>query len=206
MSVHDTNYSHILIATEIETESKNYIEKLKPARVVSFLEDDFKLEHAKSVIAEAYLSESNLKYIVLAANSFNIVSQNSLLKLLEEPPKNIRFIIISPSKSTLLPTIRSRLPIIQGKKSKSTLAVNLSLSKVDYLELFGFLKENARIKKNEAKLLLEAIYFKATVSDKLILNTRQLESFDKAYRLLELNSRPQSVLALVLMGFVGERQ
>lgn len=204
MSVHNSNYSHILIATDIEIESKNYIEKLRPARVVSFIEDDFKLEHAKAAISEAYVSESDLKYIVLAANSFNIVSQNSLLKLLEEPPKNIRFIIISPSKSTLLPTIRSRLPIIQGKKSKSTLSVNLRLSKIDYSELFSFLKENARIKKNEAKLLLEAIYFKATVNEKLILNTSQLENFDKAYRLLELNSRPQSVLAMVLMGFVGE--
>lgn len=204
MSVHDSIYSHILIATDIEIESKNYIEKLRPARVVSFIEDDFKLEHAKAAISEAYVSESDLKYIVLAANSFNIVSQNSLLKLLEEPPRNIRFIIISPSKSTLLPTIRSRLPIIQGKKSKSTLSVNLRLSKIDYSELFSFLKENARIKKNEAKLLLEAIYFKATVSEKLILNTSQLENFDKAYRLLELNSRPQSVLAMVLMGFVGE--
>ena len=204
MLAHDAHHSHIFIASQIEAECENYTQKLKPFRVVVFLEDDFKLEHAKAVVAEAYISESNVKYIVLAANSFNVVSQNSLLKLLEEPPTNIRFIIISPSISTLLPTIRSRLPVHHGAKVKSNIKATIRLSKIDYKELFEFLKENARIKKSDAKILVEAIYFKATVEERIVLNSLQLESFEKAYRLLELNSRPQSVLAMLLMSFIGE--
>ncbi len=197
--------SHILLATEIEHEFEKLKEILKPARVVGFIEEDFKIEHAKAVIAEAYISESTTKYIVLGANNFNIVSQNSLLKVLEEPPRNIEFIIISPTKSNLLPTVRSRLPIIKGNRVLNTLEITFSLAKVDYAEIFKFLKENSRVKKSDAKLLVEALYRRATVVDMLILSTNQLENFEKAYKLLELNSRPQSVLAMLVMGFVQER-
>jgi len=84
-------------------------------------------------------------------------------------------------------------------------SLDLNLAKVDYAHIFSFLKENARIKKSEAKLLVEALYFRATVIDMLILSSLQLENFDKAYRLLELNSRPQSVLCMILMSFVKEK-
>jgi len=83
--------------------------------------------------------------------------------------------------------------------------INLNLSRIDYAQVFAFLKQNARIKKIEAKEILEAIFNRATVIDMLILTPTQLENFDKAYRLLELNSRPQSVLAMVIMSFVRER-
>ncbi len=205
MQVHDSNKSHILISTEIESEYERLKEELKPHRVVAFLEDEFKIEHAKAVIAEAYISESSTKYIVMGAQNFNTVSQNSLLKVLEEPPRNIEFIIISPSKSNLLPTVRSRLPILKGETLSSSVEVNLNLARIDYTQVFAFLKENARIKKHEAKLLVEALYKRATITDMLVLSTSQLDNFDKAYRLLELNSRPQSVLAMLIMSFVRER-
>jgi DNA polymerase-3 subunit delta' len=197
--------SHILISTEFEKNYENYQNEFKPNRVVGFIEDSFKLEHAKAVVAEAYISESKTKYIVLAGNSFTSEAQNSLLKVLEEPPHNIEFIIISPTKSNLLPTVRSRLPIIKGEKIQSTQECNLNLSKIDYGEVFAFLKSNARVSKSEAKELVQALYHRATVVDRLILNETQLDNFDKAYRLLELNSRPQSVLAMLVMSFISER-
>ena len=197
--------SHILISTEIELEIQRLTKELSPLRVVSFVRDDFKIDDAKAVIAEAYISESKKKYIILAANNFNTISQNSLLKVLEEPPHNIEFIIISPTKSILLPTIRSRLPLMKGKSTGSNVTININLQRVDYKEVFSFLKENARIKKSEAKLLVEALYRRATITDRLILSINQLENFEKAYKLLELNSRPQSVLAMIVMSFVRER-
>ena len=202
MLVNHTKKGYILIFSDIEAGYEKVKTELYPSRVVGFVEDDFKLEHAKAVIAEAYISEETTKYIILASNSFNIVSQNSLLKILEEPPRNIEFIIISPSKSNLLPTIRSRLPIVQGEVEHNKIEIDINLAKPNYGEIFEFLKTNARVKKSEAKGLVEALYHKATVVDRVVLNTKQLDNFDKAYRLLELNSRPQSVLALILMGFI----
>ncbi|EQB40099.1 hypothetical protein M947_03495 [Sulfurimonas hongkongensis] len=202
MSVPNSIKSHILISSNIEAEISKLEETLMPNRVVVFHEEKFLLEHAKAVVAESYISESSTKYIILAASEFHTVSQNSLLKVLEEPPKNIVYIIISATKSNLLPTIRSRLPINKGEKAELLNKCELNIARLDYATIFAFLKENARISRIDAKLMVEALYYRATVVDMLILTTTQLENFDKAYRLLELNSRPQSVLALILMGFI----
>ena len=201
MSAYENRKSYILISNDIEEESQKIVEQLHPSRVVKFIRDEFKIEDAKAVVAEAYKSESQTKYILLAAHNFNAISQNSLLKILEEPPNNIEFIIISPTKSNLLSTVRSRLPIVKGNISHHVKEIDISLSRVEYSKVFDFLKENSRISKTEAKELVEALYHRATIVDKLILSSKQLENFDRAYRLLELNSRPQSVLAQLLMGF-----
>lgn len=205
MLVPNTKKGHILIATDIETEFERLVSELHPNRVIGFIREKFLIEDAKAVIAESYISEAKTKYLVLGATEFNSVSQNALLKVFEEPPRNIEFIIISPTKSNLLPTVRSRLPIHTGETSHSVVQIEMSLAKLDYAQIFAFLKENVRIKKSEAKALVEALYHRATIVDMLILSLSQLEAFDKAYRLLELNSRPQSVLAMLLMSFVEDK-
>jgi DNA polymerase-3 subunit delta' len=197
---------HICITSEIETQIQTLQTQLHPLRVVVFFEETFKIEHAKAVTAEAYISENKTKYIIIAAQEFTAVAQNALLKLLEEPPRNIEFIIISPNKSNLLPTVRSRLPIVTNKKQSEVQTLSLSLARLDYSEVFEFLKQHARVSKNEAKSLVEALFYKAIVEERLVLSKAQLEGFDKAYRVLDLNARPQSVLATLLMSFAQERR
>ena len=196
---------HILITNDLEGEIQRLEDNFKGFRIVKFLEENFKIEHAKLVTAEAYISEEQTKYIIIAAKEFTDVAQNSLLKILEEPPKNIEFIIISPTKSNLLSTVRSRLPIITNKGESDLEQLQINLARLNYGDVFDFLKANARVSKNEAKVLVEAIFYRATVVDKLILSEKQLEIFDKAYRLLDLNSRPQSIFAMILMSFTRER-
>ncbi len=202
MSAHN---GYILIASDIHAQFERLKEELKPNRVVGFIEDEFKVEHSKAVIEESYISESQIKYIILGANNFNAISQNALLKLLEEPLRNIEYIIISPTKSNLLPTVRSRMPIIKGEVVKEVQKVALNLSKVDYAEVFAFLKANERAKKSEAKAIVEGLFYRATVEEKLILKESQLQNFQSAYKLLELNARPLSVLSMLIMSFAGEK-
>ncbi|MDD2356434.1 MAG: DNA polymerase III subunit delta' [Thiovulaceae bacterium] len=201
--MHSDLGSHIIIDKESEQRVASLLAELKDSRIVTFLEDDFKVEHSKAVIAEAYISEEHRKTIIIATKNFNIYSQNALLKIFEEPPRNIVFIIIVPTKSLLLPTIRSRLPILKKQEQREKQKIDFSFVKLDNALIFSFLKENERASKHEAKELLEMLFYRATVIDKLILSAYQLECFDKAYRLLEVNSRPQSVFALVLMSFMG---
>jgi len=201
MLVHNVMKGHILIAGEIEAAAEKLENELHGFRVVKFIKENFKIEHAKLVTAEAYMSESQTKYIIIASSEFTVVAQNSLLKLLEEPPKNIEFIIISPTKSNLLPTVRSRLPIVKTGLHHAIMDLDIKLARLDYKEVFAFLKRHARVGKMEAKLLVEALFYRATVIEKLILTPPQLDNFDKAYRLLDLNARPQSVLAMLLMSF-----
>ena len=205
MSANEPLKGHIIITSEIDDEIESLKQRLAPHRVVVFYEESFKLEHAKGVTAEAYISTSEVKYIILAAVDFNDVAQNSLLKLLEEPPTNIEFILISPTKSNLLPTVRSRLPILKIENSHAHFEVNLDFVRLDYDSVFTFLKEHARVQKNEAKALVEAVFHKACVVDGVKLSERQLANFDMAYRLIELNARTQSILSMLLMGFIEER-
>ena len=206
MQAHSSMKGHIIISDAIEEEATRLEEELIGHRVVKFIVtgESFKIEHAKAVLAEAFVSESQTKYIILGASDLTDVAQNSLLKLLEEPPRNIEFIIISPTKSNLLPTVRSRLPILKVDTHREKIAIEINLARLDYKDVFEFLKEHSRVKKEDAKELVEALFYRATVVDKLILMPQQLENFDKAYRLITLNARPQSVLAMLLMSFSRE--
>ena len=61
----------------------------------------------------SFLSKSTYslgtKYVLIdSADKLNLNSSNSLLKILEEPPKNVFFFIINDSKKKILPTIKSR--------------------------------------------------------------------------------------------------
>lgn len=50
-------------------------------------------------------------YIFPAADTMNQQAQNALLKLLEEPPPGILFLLLCENAENLLPTIRSRAPV-----------------------------------------------------------------------------------------------
>jgi len=205
MPTNDIVRSHILITEAVEEAAENFVLSLKPYRCVTFIKEDFLIEDAKAVVAESYIAEADIKYIVLGGKSINVISQNSLLKVLEEPPRNIEFIIIVPSKSVLLPTVRSRLPMKSEKTIREIATLDIRLSQFDLDQLFRFVKAHERLKKHEAKTLLEALFYQATMREKMVLNARQLESFDSAYRLLELNGRFQVILVNVLMTFIADK-
>jgi len=195
--------STIFITREYEAKAEELKEKLLGKRVVAFVREKFLLEDAKAVIEEAYISEEQEKYILLAANEYNVYSQNALLKILEEPPRNIIFLLVAPTKSALLPTVRSRLPLWKEKSDKEFPKITIDLAKLDLAQIFTFLQEHKHIAKNEAKALVEALY-KRALEDGVKLSTRELENFDMAYRLLELNGRAAHILQLLLMGFLHE--
>ncbi|MDD2780300.1 DNA polymerase III subunit delta' [Sulfuricurvum sp.] len=194
----------ILITAEMEERAREIEESRHPLRCVTFMRDDFKIEDAKEVISEAYRSEENTKTLILGAKSFTIPAQNALLKILEEPPRNIVFILLAPNKSTFLPTVRSRLSLKQEHHERLYESLPIALKNLDLSGLFTFVKQHDRLKKHEAKGLIEQLMHQAIHVEKLSLTTAQLEGFEKALRLIELNSRLQSVLVMVLMNFLKE--
>ncbi len=204
--MNDMTRSHIIISAHLDEQFTALQERLHPQRVVGFIKDDFLIEDAKAVVNEAYISEASVKYIVLAAKNFTVVAQNSLLKVLEEPPKNIEFIIIAPTKSILLPTVRSRLPLIQESEASQVVSVDIRLASLDLSVLFDFVKAHDRLSKHDAKALIEGLFHQASVIEKLTLTTAQLSAFERAYRLVELNGRFQNILLMILMQFLPEKR
>ncbi len=195
--------STILIVSNID----NTLEQLVPTlpkhntRIIKNTEDgksEFLISHAQKAVKEAYLATSDTKYILLCGSTFRIEAQNSLLKVLEEPPNNIVFIIITQSKSAILPTIFSRISHKIMKEKKYIQESSLDLKNLDLKHIYEFLKANQRISKNDAKELIESLLYKAN-KQKLQLAQKQLDSFSTALKLINLNSRPLNVLTHVLL-------
>jgi DNA polymerase-3 subunit delta' len=204
--MNELDRSHIILNDEVEERFEALKQTLHPRRVVGFVRDDFLIDDAKAVIAEAYISESSMKYVVLAAKQFNVYSQNALLKLLEEPPANIALVIIAPSKSVLLPTVRSRLPIVNEVSGERVTGIDLTLGSLDLGALYDFVTSVGRTDRHEAKALIERLFYQASIVEQLSMTQEQLDAFDRAFRLLEVNARIQNVLLTVLMPFLPEQQ
>ena len=197
------NNSIILIVSNID----NILSQILPAlpkhntRIIRNQEDgktQFQTIHAQQAIKEAYLASSETKYIILCGGTFRIEAQNSLLKILEEPPQNIVFILITQSKSSILPTILSRMPHKILKEKVHIKEFPIDLRTIDLKEIYNFLKEHQRISKNDAKELIEAIMYKIQIQN-IKLNEEQLNSISNGIKLINLNSRPLNVITNILL-------
>lgn len=200
--------SHILIVSDID-ETLNSLLPLYSKHNIRVIKneqkDEFLLAQAHAAVKEAYISSNEKKYIFLVGKTFRTEAQNSLLKVLEEPPRNIVFIIITNSKSSILPTIFSRIPHKFFKSASKRVETTLDIVNLDLKDVYSFLKENQRISKAEAKVLIESILFKIN-SNKIELNQKELELFSKSMKLLELNSRPINILTSLLLMLLNRKK
>ena len=201
------DYSSILIVNDIEVTLTELLPNypIHSTRIIKNEEkEEFLIAQATATIKEAYIATSEKKYIFLCGSTFRKEAQNSLLKILEEPPKNVIFIIITNSKSSLLPTIYSRLPYKYLKKSVAKNESILDINKLDLKDIYNFLKENQKISKQEAKDIVESILIKVN-NQKIKLSHRELDLFSKSIKLLELNSRPINVLTTLLLSIANQK-
>lgn len=194
----------IIITNDIYEEVENLKATYKNTRVFpigeEFKKGEFKIKNAREAIDESYISSNELKTIILAADKFNIEAQNALLKALEEPPNNIKFILVTRYKSAILRTILSRL-IVVNKKTKTQIPPfvldlnNLSLQNItEFLEGFGF-----QVKREEIRLTLASL-LNAVKEAKFTLNERELDCFNKAMIEIESYEQPKYIfLKLLLM-------
>lgn len=193
--------SSILIVNNIE-ETLNLMLPKYPLHSVRVIKNDekeeFLIAQANETIKEAFIATSEKKYLFLCGSTFRKEAQNALLKILEEPPRNIVFILITNSKTSLLPTIYSRLPYKYLKKSEQKIESSLDLNRLDLKDIYTFLQENQKISKQEAKDIVESLLLKAN-NQKIKLSQKKLNFFSKAIKLLELNSKPINVLTSLLL-------
>ncbi len=193
------NNSKIILCNDLEYAKTRMQEMIDAPIVKTFFEEEFKVEHAHAVIREAYIAEECTKVIMLGALSYNIFAQNALLKLLEEPPRNIVFILLSRSKNALLPTVRSRMQVEVIEAPRVHTALELDLSRLDLDTIFTFLKKHQNSSKDELKTLIQLLLTRSIAEAGIRLNERELSLFDTALELAELNTRAQNILSLLLL-------
>lgn len=197
--------STIVISADLEFAKKSVLAGVDSKLIKTYFADEleksgeFKVELAKEVVREAYIAEEHTKYLILCALSYNTIVQNSLLKLLEEPPRNIVFILIVKSKTALLPTIRSRLNITHLKCQKEPYALGLNLKNLSLNDIFLFLKKHKNSSRDEVKEIIQALLKELIKIDSIRLRSSELDMFDKSIELSQLNSRPQNILSFLLL-------
>ena len=197
--------STIVVSEDLEFAKKSVLSNVDSKLVKTYFADEiersgeFKVELAKEVVREAYIAEEYTKYLILSALSYNIIVQNSLLKLLEEPPRNIVFILIVKSKTALLPTIRSRLNITHLKSQKEPYDVGLNLKNLSLDDIFMFLKKHKNSSRDEVKEIIQTLLKDLVMIENIRLTSSELDMFDKSIELSQLNSRPQNILSYLLL-------
>ena len=196
--------SKIVITSDFEALKEEILGLYGVNSVRFFFAEDFLLENAKEVAAEAYIAESEPKLLVLGAKNFRVEAPNSLLKIIEEPPKNIFFIIAATSKNMLLPTVRSRLVTENRLIKKQREKTGLDYKRLELKEICAFIDEKSALErseklgKNDLKELIAAIALEATAQG-VKFSADELEYFFKAVRLAELNTKTHALLTPILL-------
>ena len=196
--------SSIFIVNSIEDSLNKFLAvyPIHQTRVIKNEEkDEFQIEQANKTLKEAYIASNETKYLFLSGATFRVEAQNALLKILEEPPKNIVFILLVSSKNSLLPTIYSRLPYKNLKKVVEKDDIELNIKKLDLKDIYTFIKNNQKITKDEAINIVETILIKAN-KENIKFNQKELDIFFNSIKLLELNSKPTTVLTYLLLSIL----
>ena len=136
------------IHPDIITVARLTDEKGKPRREIY-------VDQIRDVAADAVVlpNEAECKvYIIRDADTMNAAAQNALLKVLEEPPRFVSFLLVAASASALLETVRSRCVTVHvGGEDAAPSAEARALAErfLDYaaagakISLLSFANENA---------------------------------------------------------------
>ena len=201
-------HSQIIITTHYEeTIATLRTLALNDERFITILREGNSLvEDVKHAIEKAYLASHERTIIILAADNFSEVVQNRLLKIIEEPPPNKEFILLFPSKAIILPTIRSRLPIMVLDEVSSAVELALDMKSLDIRAVYDFVQEHARISAPKAKVLLEQIGTAAIMSQRYNIDDKSLDLMRDAVKVLDRGSPPTFVLTGVLLKLLARKK
>ena len=163
---------------------------------VSLLEDkrNILVDQVRQLRAEAYIrpNEADRKvFIIEDAQTMNDNAQNALLKVLEDGPQYLSFLLLTENDQQLLPTIRSRCEI-------------LSLSTHSNEEVFEADEDLKKTAAELARLLLDGeertlVEFTTALEVKKIEKNSLLPLFDLVEIALreQLHQRPREVTSLI---------
>lgn len=143
----------VLISTFSKQVSK--IEKL------TYEFDKFLIKDAQRIFSKHIHKVGNdeMQIIIIACNFTNRETQNSMLKLLEEPPQGTYFFLLVPNKKIFLPTILSRAQIFEYQKKVEISKEITDLIVASYVKRFEFVKKIIDEVKDEKKTKEDVIAY-----------------------------------------------
>lgn len=161
----------------------------------------FTIDLAKKAMNESLVSSNEYKYIILYGKQFRLEALNALLKSLEEPPRNIIFIIITNNKSNIIPTVISRLYIYSYKEDIKAKEI---LDKLDYRNItekdgIKLILKYKRITRDELKDIIMDIIKLDGINNYKSFNTKELERLTNYIKLLNVNSIANNIFTALIM-------
>lgn len=153
------------------------------------------VRYLKKICQSAPIKAKNRLIIIQQSQNLAPESQNSLLKLIEEPPANNFFLLTTPSLALLLDTIKSRCLIIKHQSayidSPNRLKISTSLkSNLDYCQSLGSNKEIIQeLIKNQL-----IFYQKKLISQPSYRLSFRIKLLIKSLDMIEANVNPTSAL------------
>ncbi|MDR2904375.1 MAG: hypothetical protein LBU73_00215 [Helicobacteraceae bacterium] len=196
----------LIVSSDLDFALRNVVKTIgdSPHRIYIAQKDNFNIEEARLVIAEAYIASDREKFLICLANGYNIAAQNALLKLLEEPPLNITIYLIAPSKAAFLPTVRSRLPLEVIKAPKRDFERLIDFDNLSLESIYEFLKTQKFLSKDRAKNLIEEAFisFQKRKVESHLLRKRFLDAISRGFMLLSTNSNSQNAILPILLLFM----
>ena len=130
----------------------------------------FSVDAIREIRDDAFIipNESDKKiYVLKNGQNMNEQSQNAILKILEEPPSYVFFIIVTTSKSTMLETVLSRVQVfsllsdeekITEKEMtivKNMVSAIININEIDLMEQTAVFVKNNQLARTILSLLTE---------------------------------------------------
>ena len=166
----------------------------------------FSVSDAKLAIEKAYMASDEKTIIILADKAFSPLVQNKLLKVIEEPPKNKEFILVTESKSTVLDTIKSRLPITVLSEKREEEALEIDVKQLSLGTVYEFIQTHKRTDAKAMAILVERIVKEVMASQAYDLDEKTLTLFANSYVALDMGSPPQFVLNALLLKLLARKK
>jgi replication-associated recombination protein RarA len=103
---------------------QKYVDKLKAGShffTIVPSTKEYSIDDIKNISKETRIFNPKTRiYFLENFHLSSIPAQNSFLKLLEEPPSNVQFVLTTDNKNSLLPTIISRVKIVKLIEKQSS--------------------------------------------------------------------------------------
>lgn len=124
--------------------------------------ESIKVEQIRDIFKEVFISSMEGKYkfyIINPAQNMTIQAQNALIKILEEPPKDVVFILICKSIDLILKTVLSRCQIFSYhindisdsdflEKCKKIISLEKTNSKIEIFKILSSIELNREVLKD----------------------------------------------------------
>lgn len=169
----------LLLVSDDKKQIKKYLKTIEHEDDLFFeitpLTGEYSVNEIKEVIKETktYFRQRRI-YIFQNFQLSSIEAQNAFLKVLEEPPHQVQFILTTNNPDSILPTIRSRTKIINlGKKP------DLELDKYIETSLSSLIKEKKLNILSDGKFISKTKEDGLKILDQIILFFKNRLTTDK---------------------------